>query len=96
VLFCFSFIALGAHLGLMLGVGRLLGLSRQELLLASNANIGGERLWVVGACTEGERDTSMAQAQYLLSNAAAVCVQLLGRCVAAYRMVLLTFASVQG
>jgi uncharacterized membrane protein len=43
VLFCFSFIALGAHLLLLLGVGKLLGFSRKELLLASNANIGGER-----------------------------------------------------
>jgi hypothetical protein len=48
VLFCFSFIALGAHLGLMLGVGRLMGLTRRDLLLASNANIGGELLWVEG------------------------------------------------
>lgn len=42
VLFLFSLIALAAHLGLLLAVGRLLGLSRRDLLLASNANIGGE------------------------------------------------------
>ena len=41
VLFLFSAVALGTHLGLLLGVGRLLGFSRRELLLASNANIGG-------------------------------------------------------
>lgn len=37
----FSFIALGIHLGLMLGVGKMLGFTRREILLASNANIGG-------------------------------------------------------
>ena len=41
VLFLFSFIALAAHLGLTLGLGRLLGFSLRDLLLASNANIGG-------------------------------------------------------
>ncbi|GLC33754.1 hypothetical protein PLESTB_000112100 [Pleodorina starrii] len=41
VLFLFSLLALGAHLGLLLGVGRLAGFSVRELLLASNANIGG-------------------------------------------------------
>ncbi|KAG2485644.1 hypothetical protein HYH03_015616 [Edaphochlamys debaryana] len=41
VLFLFSAIALAAHLGLLLGVGRLTGFSLRELLIASNANIGG-------------------------------------------------------
>jgi uncharacterized membrane protein len=41
VLFAFSFIALALHLLLLLGVGKLLGFSRRDLLLASNANIGG-------------------------------------------------------
>ncbi|KAF5841251.1 hypothetical protein DUNSADRAFT_13705 [Dunaliella salina] len=41
VLFLFSFIALAGHLGFLLGVGSLLGFSRRELLVASNANIGG-------------------------------------------------------
>jgi uncharacterized membrane protein len=41
VLFLFSFIALAAHLGLLLGIGKALGFSRRDLLLASNANIGG-------------------------------------------------------
>jgi len=41
VLFAFSFVALAAHLGLLLCVGSLLGFSRRDLLLASNANIGG-------------------------------------------------------
>uniref|UniRef100_A0A383V839 DUF819 domain-containing protein n=1 Tax=Tetradesmus obliquus TaxID=3088 RepID=A0A383V839_TETOB len=41
VLFAWSALALGCHLGLLLGLGRLAGFSRKELLLASNANIGG-------------------------------------------------------
>jgi len=41
VLFLFSFIALAGHLAFLLGVGSLLGFSRRELLIASNANIGG-------------------------------------------------------
>ncbi|KAG2435054.1 hypothetical protein HYH02_012051 [Chlamydomonas schloesseri] len=41
VLFLFSALALGAHLALLLGAGRLLGFSMRDLLLASNANIGG-------------------------------------------------------
>ena len=44
VLFGFSFVALAVHLGVLLGVGRLLGFSRRDLLLASNANIGGENM----------------------------------------------------
>ena len=43
VLFCFSFIALASHLLLLLGIGKLLGFPRKELLLASNANIGGKK-----------------------------------------------------
>lgn len=42
VLFCYSFIALAGHLLLLLGLGRLAGFSLRDLLLASNANIGGE------------------------------------------------------
>jgi len=41
VLFLFSFIALSVHLVLLLVLGRLAGFSRRDLLLASNANIGG-------------------------------------------------------
>ncbi|GIL68447.1 hypothetical protein Vafri_21724 [Volvox africanus] len=41
VLFLFSLLALGAHLGLLLLAGRVAGFSMKELLLASNANIGG-------------------------------------------------------
>jgi uncharacterized membrane protein len=42
ILFAWSFVALSGHLLLLLGLGRLAGFSRKELLLASNANIGGE------------------------------------------------------
>ena len=54
ILFAYSFVAIAGHLGLLLAVGTALGFSRRDLLLASNANIGGEgrggqRLtWVVG------------------------------------------------
>jgi uncharacterized membrane protein len=41
ILFGWSFVALSGHLLLLLGLGRLAGFSRKELLLASNANIGG-------------------------------------------------------
>lgn len=47
VLFCYSFIALAGHLLLLLGLGRLAGFSLRDLLLASNANIGGELCWAV-------------------------------------------------
>ncbi|KAF6253824.1 hypothetical protein COO60DRAFT_1273492 [Scenedesmus sp. NREL 46B-D3] len=41
ILFAWSSVALAGHLLLLLGLGRLAGFSRKELLLASNANIGG-------------------------------------------------------
>jgi len=56
VLFLFSLLALGAHLGLLLVIGRLLGFSRRDLLLASNANIGGEADDVMGDSPEASRD----------------------------------------
>lgn len=40
-LFVFCLIQIAGHLALVLGVGRALGFSRRELLLASNANVGG-------------------------------------------------------
>lgn len=45
VLFLFSAIALATHLGVLLLLGRALGFSRKELLIASNANIGGASRW---------------------------------------------------
>ena len=40
-LFVFCLAQIAGHLALVLGVGRALGFSRRELLLASNANVGG-------------------------------------------------------
>ena len=45
-LFVFCFLQIAVHLLLILGAGRLAGFSRKELLLASNANVGGRRLFV--------------------------------------------------
>lgn len=40
-LFIFCFLQIAVHLLLILGAGRMAGFSRKELLLASNANVGG-------------------------------------------------------
>ena len=40
-LFVFCFIQIAVHLAIILGAGDLLGFSRRDLLLASNANVGG-------------------------------------------------------
>ena len=42
-LFLFCFVQIAVHLALILGFGRLAGFSRREVLLASNANVGGAR-----------------------------------------------------
>ena len=55
VLFLFSFVALASHLGLMLGLGRLAGFSRRDLLIASNANIGGPSTVAGMAAAKGWR-----------------------------------------
>jgi len=55
VLFVFSFIALASHLGLMLGIGKLAGFSRRDLLIASNANIGGPSTVAGMAAAKGWR-----------------------------------------
>lgn len=55
VLFWFSFIALATHLGLLLALGKLLGFSRRDLLLASNANIGGPSTVAGMAAAKGWR-----------------------------------------
>ena len=41
-LFLFSAIQIGVHLSLTMAAGKLLGISRRDVLLASNANVGGE------------------------------------------------------
>ncbi|CAL5026895.1 unnamed protein product [Urochloa decumbens] len=40
-IFAFAFVQISVHLLLTLGVGRLLGIDRKLLLIASNANVGG-------------------------------------------------------
>lgn len=40
-IFLFSLIQVAVHLAVILGVGRVLRLEQKELLLASNANVGG-------------------------------------------------------
>lgn len=40
-LFAFSFLQIAVHLAVVLGVGKLLLLSKRDLLLGSNANVGG-------------------------------------------------------
>jgi len=57
VLFAFSAVALAGHLGLMLLLGRWLGFSRRELLLASNANIGGPTTVAGMAAAKGWRSS---------------------------------------
>ncbi len=41
-LFLFSTIQISIHLAITLGVGKLFGFQRKDLLLASNANVGGK------------------------------------------------------
>lgn len=43
-LFVFCLVQIGIHLALILGAGKLLGFSRRDVLIASNANVGGESL----------------------------------------------------
>jgi len=57
VLFAFSAVALAGHLGLLLVLGRALGFSRRELLLASNANVGGPTTVAGMAAAKGWRSS---------------------------------------
>ncbi|MEW5307691.1 MAG: hypothetical protein WDW36_010069 [Sanguina aurantia] len=54
-LFGFSAIALATHLALILGLGRLLNFSLRDILLASNANIGGPSTVAGMAAAKGWR-----------------------------------------
>jgi uncharacterized membrane protein len=49
-LFLFSLVQIAVHLGFILGVGKLLKFDMRELLLASNANVGGPTT-AAGMCT---------------------------------------------
>eukprot|EP00803_Ostreobium_quekettii_P000714 evm.model.scf_1078.1 EVM.evm.TU.scf_1078.1 scf_1078:22511-29277(-) len=55
LLFCFSFTQIAVHLALVLAIGRMLGLGRKALLLASNANVGGPTTAAGMASTKGWR-----------------------------------------
>ncbi|KAK9811913.1 hypothetical protein WJX72_012330 [[Myrmecia] bisecta] len=55
VLFAFSFIQIAVHLALVLGAGKLLGFTRKEVLLASNANVGGPTTAAGMAAAKGWR-----------------------------------------
>ena len=54
-LFAHSFVALALHTALVLAGGRLLGLPLREVLLASNANVGGPGTAVGMASSKGWR-----------------------------------------
>ena len=62
ILFAYSFVAIAGHLGLLLAVGTALGFSRRDLLLASNANIGGEGAGTSERYKAGEWGHQMAGA----------------------------------
>lgn len=40
-LFVFCLLQIGVHLAIILGLGKLFGFTRRDVLLASNANVGG-------------------------------------------------------
>lgn len=52
-LFAFIVVQLGVHVGVTLGLGRVLGLPMQALLLASNANVGGPATAAAMAAARG-------------------------------------------
>lgn len=54
-LFAFSLIQVFAHLGLLLGVGKLMRWQRKDVLLASNANVGGPTTAAGMAAAKGWR-----------------------------------------
>ncbi|KAL3699668.1 hypothetical protein R1sor_017690 [Riccia sorocarpa] len=58
-LFVFSLVQVAVHLVLILAVGKLLGFERKELLLASNANVGGPSTAAGMAAAKGWRTLSV-------------------------------------
>lgn len=56
-LFAFSLLQLVLHVAFVLGVGRVLGFTRRELLLASNANVGGPTTAAGLAAAKGWRSS---------------------------------------
>jgi uncharacterized membrane protein len=66
ILFLFSFVAIGLHLGLLILLGKLLGFTQKDLLLASNANIGGPS--TVGSMASSKGWESMVVPSMLCSS----------------------------
>ncbi len=56
-LFAFSLLQLVVHVAFVLGVGKVLGFTRRELLLASNANVGGPTTAAGLAAAKGWRSS---------------------------------------
>ena len=57
VLFLFSFLQVALHLACLLGVGKLFGWRRKDVLLASNANVGGPTTAAGMAAAKGWRNS---------------------------------------
>lgn len=58
-LFIFSFVQVAVHLAIILGIGKLMGFERKELLLASNANVGGPNTAAGMSAAKGWRALSV-------------------------------------
>ncbi|KAG6548646.1 hypothetical protein Mapa_009800 [Marchantia paleacea] len=58
-LFLFSLVQVAVHLAMILGVGKLCGFQRKELLMASNANVGGPSTAAGMAAAKGWRTLSV-------------------------------------
>ena len=56
-LFAFCFVQMAVHLLLALGLGKLLGLRKRDVLLASNANVGGPTTAAGFAAAKGWRSS---------------------------------------
>lgn len=56
-LFVFCVIQIGIHLAILMGAGRLLGFTRRDVLLASNANVGGPTTAAGMATAKGWRSS---------------------------------------
>ena len=54
-LFAFALVQVFVHLGLLMGVGKLLSWERRDVLLASNANVGGPTTAAGMAAAKGWR-----------------------------------------
>lgn len=79
-LFLFSSIQIAVHLALIMGAGRLLGIERKDVLLASNANVGGELLAFLLVLGFIRRHNSNTDVVLLLARAAVkmICNALTG------------------